>query len=153
MIKERLGKWGARSVALAIAVLLMSIGLSAPASAGTCTTQGCGGEVSNNTGLSIRIANCWSGSSSYYYGDTLPCVQHPNTWVEYNADVELPAGDESKYHYWYYDTDAVRFFRNCVTKWHYWGGWTNTVDRRGKSSQWMKFSSLDHIYIDSQVCY
>ncbi len=153
MIKQRLRKWGVRSAALAIAVLLMTISSGAPASAGTCTTQGCGGEVTNNTGLSIRIANCWSGSSYSYSGDTLPCVQHQNSWVNYNSDVELPAGDESKFHYYYYDTDAVRFFRNCVTKWHYWGSWTNTEDRRGKSSLWVKFTNLDHIYIDSQICY
>ncbi|MFI1566929.1 hypothetical protein ACH4ZX_28425 [Streptomyces sp. NPDC020490] len=152
MIKERLGKWGARSAALAVAIPLMGIGLSTPASAGTCTTSGCGGEVSNNSRMPVRIANCWSGTSSTYSGDKLPCVQHVNYWAAYYSDVELPAGDESKFHYYYYDTDAVRFYKGCVTKWHYWGGWTNTEDRRGKASLWKKFSDLDHVYIESITC-
>jgi hypothetical protein len=152
MIKGRLNKWAARSAALALAIPLMSIGLTTPASAGTCTTSGCGGEVSNNTGMSIRIANCWSGTSSYWYEDKIPCVQHVNYWSSYYSDVELPAGDESKFHYYYYDTDAIRFYRGCVTKWHFWGGVTQTEDRRGKTSKWMKFVSLDHVYVESINC-
>ncbi len=153
MIKVRLGKWAVRSATVALAVPVMALGIAAPASAGTCTTSGCGGEVSNNSGMSIRIANCWSGTSATYYGDKLPCVQHVNWVYDYYSDWELPKGDESKNHYYYYDTDAIRFYRNCVTKWHFWGSATYTEDRRGLDSKWMKFNDLGHVYVESVTCY
>lgn len=125
------------------------------ASAGTCSTQGCGGEVSNNSRMNIRIANnwCWGSlHSNVYYGDKLPCVDNPGSWWEYRADVELPPGDWSGNHYYYYDTDAIRFYRDCVTKYHFWGTGTYTEDRRGKSSKWLKIYSFDHVYVDSITC-
>ncbi|MFF8405981.1 hypothetical protein ACF06P_30660 [Streptomyces sp. NPDC015684] len=133
-----------------------SLVLPESAQAGTCSTQGCGGEVSNNARMNIRIANnwCWPVSDGWWYSgkDTLPCVSKPGTWSGWPADVELPPGDWSGNHSRYYDTDAVRFYRGCVTKWHYWGLSVQTTDRRGKSSLWLKLFDTDHVYIDSISC-
>lgn len=142
-----------------VAAFAVSVGspliLATPASAGTCTTKGCGGEVSNNsrTDYSIRIANCWKDSYGWEEeGDKLSCVTHPGSWGSYKADAELPRGDESKNHYYYYDTDAIRFYRGCVTTYHTWGLPKQTIDRRGKPSLWRKINNATHAYIDKIVC-
>ncbi|MFF0227863.1 hypothetical protein [Streptomyces sp. NPDC004629] len=155
MIIKRFGTWALRSTTLALTLPLLGLGMSAPASAGTCTTQGCGGEVTNNSSMPIRITNCWSDSyGASEEGDKLGCVKsyNVNYWFAYNSDVELPAHDESKWHFYYYDTDAFRAYRGCVTKYHYWGAPTSTADRRGKASLWIKITNLDHVYIDSISC-
>ncbi|MFI1568766.1 hypothetical protein ACH4ZX_38090 [Streptomyces sp. NPDC020490] len=141
-------------VALAI-TLSASLLAAAPASASVCTTPGCGGEVSNNssTNYSIRIANCWRDEyGTWENGDKLSCVSHPNNWGYYYGDAELPRGDESIKHYYYYDTDAIRFYRGCTTRYHFWGGNILTEDRHGKDSLWRKISRYDHVYINSIVC-
>ncbi|MFB7114190.1 hypothetical protein [Streptomyces sp. NPDC056190] len=108
--------------------------------------------------MNIRIANdwCWGISYGWWHSgeDKLPCVTKPGTWSAWHADVELPPGDWSsaKAHSYYYDTDAVRFYKGCVTKWHYWGQSVQTTDRRGKSSLWLKLFDVDHVYIDSITC-
>ncbi|MYX39059.1 MULTISPECIES: hypothetical protein [unclassified Streptomyces] len=148
-------KWKRIATGITATAASMAFLVATPtsAAAGTCTTSGCGGEVTNNSSMNIRIANCWRDDYGLYqYIDKIGCVSHPNSWIYYNADAELPPGDESKYNYYYYDTDAVRFYKGCVTKWHWWGGFVQTTDRRGKSSQWMKISSIDHVYIDSISC-
>ncbi|HET6357245.1 hypothetical protein [Streptomyces sp.] len=150
---KRLQKYVAR-IALATSIsATIVLGAPSAAQAGTCTSQGCGGEVSNNSGMSIRITNCWRDSYGVWEnGDKLSCVTHPNSWSYYNADVELPVGGWSSNHYYYYDTDAIRFYKGCVTRYHFWGGSIQTEDRRGKDSIWRKIYDVNHVYIDSISC-
>jgi hypothetical protein len=159
-MRKKMRRSRASAVALAFAGALFFTGgtsfvLAPNASAGVCTTPGCGGEISNNTNTnhSIRITNCWKDEYGWEEeGDKLSCVTHPGSWNSYNADAELPRGDESKNHYYYYDTDAIRFYRGCVTTYHTWGLPKQVIDRRGKASLWRKIDSLTHGYVDSIVC-
>jgi hypothetical protein len=145
------------AVAAVLAASALNLALlSAPASAGTCDTSGCGGEVSNNTDYSVSISNCWADSyGTYENGDNLPCHGNPVRVANVpNARIWLdPHGwsGSSKYSK-FYDTDAVKFPANCVTKWHWWGGGTQTTNRNGAASMWMKINSAQHIYIDSLSC-
>ncbi|WP_405803811.1 hypothetical protein OG729_01825 [Streptomyces sp. NBC_00210] len=149
-LRTRLAKLAVAAVVGASVV----VGVPGTASAGTCTTPGCGGEIDNSSGMDVRIANnwCWGvWHSDTYYGDKLPCVDNPGSWGSYRADVELPPGDKSRNHYYYYDTDSVRAYKGCVTMWSGWGS-GNTLDRRGKSSMWVKVYDWGHLNVFSIRC-
>lgn len=145
------------AVALAASALNVSV-LAGPAAAGTCSTPGCGGEVSNNTNYYVSISNCWADSyGTWENGDNLPCHGNPVRVANVaNARIWLSPGDwssESQYSA-FYDTDAVKFPAGCLTYYHWWGQGKEAEweDRRGKDSIWRKISSADHIYIDRISC-
>ncbi len=143
------------SVLLAGSTLVLTGVTAGPAQAGTCNTPRCGGEVVNNSNSSIRVANqwCWGTfGQTEAVGQTLKCVKNPGRSDTYEADFELPAHNETANYYYYYDTDSVRFFAGCVTKYHWWGGSQQTVNRSGKDSLWIKITDIDKIFIDSQSC-
>jgi hypothetical protein len=156
MRTKTIGRWALRgSVAAALVAALVGPTAATPASAGVCYSPGCGGEVTNNARMSILITNCWKDTyGTWEPGDHLDCVPVANrgTWDARNADVELLPTQYSTYAYYYYDVDAIRFYRNCVTKYHFWGGSQQTEDRRGKSSIWRKIYDPNHVYIDSISC-
>jgi hypothetical protein len=139
---------------LLVAGMLNAVVLAAPASAGDCSSPGCGGEVSNNTNYYVSISNCWESAYGLDEpGDDLPCHGNPvRVGNVDNARMWLGPGGWSSSYNEYYDTDAVKLPAGCVIKYHYWGLPQRTEDRRGKPSIWWKIYDIDHFYYDNITC-
>lgn len=140
---------------IAVVSVLFVGSTATPAAAGTCTTQWCGGVVSNNSSSSIAVTNCWPGTSTRYYGDTLSCMTNGWAYNKRNAGMLLGRGDSTLSYYYYYDTDGFRVFKGCKVI-GYWGGLGGTpfsFDRHGYStSMWVKINNWDYVYISSITC-
>jgi hypothetical protein len=135
-----------------VAAMLVTT-LSAPASASTCNTPGCGGVVTNHsTLLTILISNnwCWSDRSTDVE-EHLPCAPNHNVSNSYRADFELPRGATSESYYYYYDTDAIRMYRGCRTMIAE-GPFTFVYDRTGLPSMWVKISNGERWSVVSEYC-
>ncbi len=130
--------------------------LTGPAAADTCPTPGCGGEVDNNTNTYLSISNCWADSyGTWENGDNLPCHGNPvRVGNMEKARVWLSPGQREDNYSYFYDTDAVRFPKDCKTYYHWWGQSreAKSEDRRGKDAIWRKITSADHFYFDRVVC-
>lgn len=157
-----------RKISACVGVMLVSVVVSmtsqSPAAAGTCDTQSCGGDVWNESGMNVRIANNWCWGITYginYFdndGDgymTPSCVTDHGSWYGFPSDVELPPNRWSSDYAAYYDTDAFRAYKGCVTKGYYDIPGPNisfTFDRRGKVTMWRKVLDSDKIHITSITC-
>ncbi|GAQ62332.1 hypothetical protein [Streptomyces scabiei] len=139
-----------------VAAAMNLTALTGPAAAATCDTPNCGGEVDNNTNAYLSISNCWADSyGTWENGDNLPCHGNPvRVGNMRNARVWLSPGQREDNYSYFYDTDAVRFPKDCKTYYHWWGQSreANSEDRRGKDAIWRKISSADHFYFDRVVC-
>jgi len=132
-------------------------GTTGPVAQGTCTTQGCGGEVTNHSPFYIRIANNWcSGSSADVAGDHLSCVAHWDNYDAWPADAWLRPNEYSGRYPKYYDTDAFQAVDGCTTTFNRWAGplllgrWE--YDRHGKGSVWIKVPDWQFVDILNITC-
>nr|WP_221382107.1 hypothetical protein [Actinoplanes polyasparticus] len=127
---------------------------------GTCSTVGCGGEVTNHSQHYIRISNNWcSGSSADYYGDRLYDCYPWQNWDRsdlYPADMWLTQNQYSGNFVKYRDTDAFMASAGCTTVFNKWigplllGRWT--YDRHNRTSAWIKITDAEFIDILSISC-
>ncbi|MCG5468900.1 hypothetical protein LADH09A_002800 [Micromonospora sp. LAH09] len=149
----------ARRLAAVIAAVLIGViaqgAVAVPAEAGTCRTRGCGGRVVNRSGMNIRITNdwCWGTGTAFYVGDKLPCVTQPGNWTANHADAELPSGGDSSYTtIYYYDVDAFRVYRGCITS-YYFGSASDVVHTDQPTiSQWWRIQGKTKVTITSIRC-
>ncbi len=141
---------------LGIAALaaFMTAQLIAPssASAGTCRTPGCGGSVSNGTGGTIAVTNCWK-TGGFAYGEKHPCMT--NGWNLYadNAGVRLGPYDTSDGYYYYYDVDGFRVYSGCTVSGYWQGGSVFSYYRSpSQSPMWVRIAGLGRANITRIAC-
>lgn len=152
-MRKRIGSYV--FAAIAACGIFLSVSVS-PAAAGTCSTPGCGGVVTNGASQSIAVANCWSGTGTRNYSTNLPSSWCPNGWstTKAGAMMNLGRGDSTYGYSKYYDTDAFRVYAGCRVVGN-WGGASGSqfvFDRRGLSSMWVKITDWDNAYIRSITC-
>jgi hypothetical protein len=146
------------TVAAALAMTTgATIAVAPAASADTCFTRGCGGQVTHdqNAGatLGVDVANCWTGSSSVYYGAHPPC-----TSGRYSTNITptdsagtmwfIRPGQSTNDYRNYYDTDAYKVGANCVLTTS-----GTTIDRRGLGTAWYKINGLNRIWVLGYRCF
>lgn len=133
---------------------------SPAAARGTCSTVGCGGEVTNHSQHYIRISNNWCFSSdASYYGDRLyPCYPWQN-WDRsdlYPADMWLTQNQYSGNYVKYRDTDAFMASAGCTTVVNKWIGplllGRYVYDRHNRTSEWIKLNDAQFIDVLQITC-
>jgi hypothetical protein len=139
-------------VAAAIAAAAAITVPAGPAAASVCTTQYCGGVVTNNSSGLIRVSNmwCWSNISTWY-GSTLPCATSWNAYA-YNSFFLLGHPDTTANYYYYYDTDAFRVDAGCQV--HVYDGFEDLVfsDRGNATPMWVKITNNQKFTVTSINC-
>ncbi|MGN9843509.1 hypothetical protein ACTMTI_35830 [Nonomuraea sp. H19] len=99
----------------------------------------------------MPIANCWSGDSWSYSGDTLPCAT--NSWgLAKNSMWSLRVGYASTNLQYYYDTDAIGARAGCLLEVIDSAGVPHAWDRRGKSAIWLKITNLTYYTVTRYIC-
>jgi hypothetical protein len=146
--------FGRISKAALLAVIIATAAIVHPgsASAGTCSTPGCGGKVINQVNANIWIANCWHDTSGGYAGSQPPCV---TIWSQskYNAGWYLaPGGYSTDLGKYYYDVDAWQAPAGCITAGYVSGSSSFSIDRRGKSAYWTRVYGTQTAYITGIQC-
>ncbi|MFJ7213429.1 hypothetical protein [Amycolatopsis sp. NPDC098790] len=130
------------------------------AARGTCSTVGCGGEVTNHSQHYIRISNawCWSHDNDYYGDRLYPCYPWQN-WDRsdlYPADMWLTQNQYSGNYVKYRDTDAFMASAGCTTVVNKWIGpvllGRYVYDRHNTSSVWIKITDAHFIDVLSITC-
>ncbi|MCU7723304.1 hypothetical protein ODJ79_06245 [Actinoplanes sp. KI2] len=141
----------------AAAVVLLSglVGLtpSSPAMASTCSTKGCGGEVTNHSSRLVYVVNCWLSSNPGTWRGNIPSCA--TQWSAYasNAYFALGHPDTTNNYPKYYDTDAFRVDAGCVLTESDNGGANQVYNNKGNSTPlWVKISNPSGVLIYSVVC-
>ena len=147
-------KWLLRAGALGATVAGLGVVLQpSPATAGTCTTPGCGGKVINQVNKDIWVTNCWHDQlSDWYEGSTPPCVRSYSQNM-YKAAWYVPyRGNSTSMGVFYYDVDAFQAPAGCITTGYISGPRSFFFDRRGKSALWKRVYFTDTAYITGLSC-
>lgn len=150
--KTLLKKWSARIAAAAVVGgLLVGAPLATSASAGTCTTRGCGGVITNASGKGIFVSNnwCWD-TTSQYYGNTLPCA---TTWNDsaYRSYFLLLSGHSTTEFYYYYDTDAYRIDPHCTVSFEA-GSTFTSITNSSSTPMWRKITNIANMKLVKYTC-
>ncbi|HET9139870.1 hypothetical protein [Actinophytocola sp.] len=132
------------AVTMAVAVAGLSIPAQQASAGGFCVEPLCGDVFNRSGNHAIRIAGCWhDGSIERWEGDELPC----------DPKMDLPNGQDSDDYSGFNDTDAFRAFRGCITSYAIGGGAIRGLDRRGRSSLWIRFHNEQNVTITGITCF
>jgi hypothetical protein len=150
--KAVLKKWSTRIAVAAVAGgMLLGTSLATSASAGVCTTRGCGGVITNDSSRGIFVSNnwCWN-SQSAYYGNTLPCA---TTWNDsaYRSYFYLLGGDSTADFYYFYDTDAYRIDPHCTVTFAAGAGFTS-MSNSSSTPLWRKITNIANMRVVKYTC-